>query len=309
MKLELDTVAVVGGVNIDIGGRPHKALVERDSNPGRIGASVGGVGRNIAHDLCLMGTPTVLLTAYGNDRYAEMIEGSCAAAGIDLSRARRVPGAYSPCYLFITDERGDMRLAVSDMEVCREISPAYLAENRAFLDGAGAVVLDANVPEESIRWLAENCAAPLFADPVSVAKAIRLRSVLHRLHTLKPNRQEAELLSGVSTHTPAGVRAAAEKLCAMGVREVFISLGEEGVLACAGGESVLVPAFPAQVKNTTGAGDALMAALVRGYLDGGELADRARFACAAASICTESSRAVNPRLSKEAIIKRMNTGE
>ena len=51
---------------------------------------------------------------------------------------------------------------------------------------------------ESIAWLAENCPVPIFADPVSTAKAVKLRPVLGRLHTLKPNRIEAELLSGVS---------------------------------------------------------------------------------------------------------------
>ena len=42
-------VAVVGGVNIDIGGQPFRPLIPQDSNPGRVSVSLGGVGRNIAH--------------------------------------------------------------------------------------------------------------------------------------------------------------------------------------------------------------------------------------------------------------------
>ena len=48
-------VTVVGGMNMDIGGRPNKKLVGKDSNPGTVRMSPGGVGRNIAHNMSLMG--------------------------------------------------------------------------------------------------------------------------------------------------------------------------------------------------------------------------------------------------------------
>ena len=47
--------AVVGGVNVDIGGQSYAPLVARDSNPGRVRISLGGVGRNIAHNMSLLG--------------------------------------------------------------------------------------------------------------------------------------------------------------------------------------------------------------------------------------------------------------
>ena len=59
-------VVVVGGVNIDIGGQSFSSLVTADSNPGRISMSLGGVGRNIAHNLSLLGTDVRLLTAFGD---------------------------------------------------------------------------------------------------------------------------------------------------------------------------------------------------------------------------------------------------
>ena len=47
---------VIGGVNIDIGGHSFQPLIPADSNPGKISVSLGGVGRNIAHNLSLLGT-------------------------------------------------------------------------------------------------------------------------------------------------------------------------------------------------------------------------------------------------------------
>ena len=47
-------VVVVGAVNIDIAGMPFRRLVSKDSNPGTVHMSLGGVGRNIAHNLALL---------------------------------------------------------------------------------------------------------------------------------------------------------------------------------------------------------------------------------------------------------------
>ena len=118
---------VVGGVNMDIGGRSHAPLVAADSNPGTVTMSLGGVGRNIAHNLSLLGTDVRLLTAYGDDLNGERVAASCSELGIDLSRALKVAGGATSTYLYLTDDRGEMALAVSDMEICKKITPAYLA--------------------------------------------------------------------------------------------------------------------------------------------------------------------------------------
>ena len=83
-------VAVVGGVNIDIGGRSAAPLIPKDSNPGTVTTSLGGVGRNIAHNMTLLGVDVRMLTAFGDDDYARLIESSCANLGIDISHARKV---------------------------------------------------------------------------------------------------------------------------------------------------------------------------------------------------------------------------
>ena len=57
--------AVVGGVNMDIGGQSYAPLIAGDSNPGRVQMSLGGVGRNIAHNMALLGLDVRLLTAFG----------------------------------------------------------------------------------------------------------------------------------------------------------------------------------------------------------------------------------------------------
>ena len=162
---------VVGGVNVDIGGKSFAPLISADSNPGTVKISLGGVGRNIAHNLSLLGTDVRMLTAFGDDLHGQRIAASCAELGIDASHARRITGGTTSTYLYLTDEHGEMALAVSDMEICKKITPTYLAGNLSLLQNAQLIIADANIPQESLVYLAENCTAPLFCDPVSTTKA------------------------------------------------------------------------------------------------------------------------------------------
>ena len=118
--------AVVGGVNIDIGGQSFQPLILSDSNPGRVRTSPGGVGRNIAHNLRLLGLPVRLIAAFGEDLYADVIRRSCREIGIDTEDAVTVPGEATSTYLYLADHTGEMHLAVSDMEICRFLTPDAL---------------------------------------------------------------------------------------------------------------------------------------------------------------------------------------
>ena len=298
-------IAVVGGVNIDIGGRSDAPLVAGDSNPGRIRSSLGGVGRNIAHNLALLGAKVRLITALGADDGAKRIEASCADLGIDLTDSLYVPDGATSTYLFLADSNGDMALAMNDMAIYEQLTPTFLETKLAALNAAALVVLDTNLSAESIRYLGEHCTAPLFADPVSAAKAGKLEPVLGRLHTLKPNRMEAELLSGVTVTDEASLYRAADTLLAAGLQRVFISLGADGVLAADHERKVHLHNLPARMVNTTGCGDAFMAALVWAYLEGMTLRDTALAGLAAGSIAMESSQTINPALSASAVQSRM----
>lgn len=297
---------VVGGVNVDIGGRAFAPLVEADSNPGQVSVSLGGVGRNIAHNMSLLGLDVRLLTAYGDDLHGQRVAASCSELGIDLSHALLISGGTTSTYLYLADPAGEMALAVSDMSICEKITPAYLASNLTILQNAQVIVADTNIPAEALQYLAENVTVPLFVDPVSTAKAEKLRPILHRIHTLKPNRLEAELLSGVQIKSREDVEKAADALTRLGVHRMFISLGAEGVYAAMGAQKLWLPNIPGQMVNTTGCGDAFMAALVWAYLEGSDLETTARAGLAAGSIALESAETINPQMSALALKKRMN---
>ena len=287
-------IAVVGGINADICGTPSGRLILRDSNPGHVSVTPGGVGRNIAHNLRLLGHEVQLMSIVGNDEYGHMLRRSCEELGIDTQMLCCRPDGYrTSTYLYVTDENGDMQTAVSDMVIMSLLGPDLIRRWLHLLNSAAAVVIDANLEPEAFAYIAANVGAPLYADPVSTVKAEHLAAVLPRLQCLKPNALEAEKLTG--EHDP---EKAAKALIRAGVKRVFLSMGAQGMLAAEGDRLLYRPCEQARVINTTGAGDAVTAALTWAGVHGMDLEDTLRFALRAGALTTECAGTTNPRLAE-----------
>jgi pseudouridine kinase len=299
---ESDYVCVVGGANVDIEGSAPGRLLFGDSNPGTIVRSPGGVGRNIAENLARLEVPTRLITALGRDHNGTWLHDQTEGAGVDLADSVWSESAPTAAYLSVIDGSGEMAVAVNDMAVMDALDAAALDARREALVHAAAVVVDCNLASESIGHIAGIVTGrPLFVDPVSSAKAGRVVPHLESVHTLKPNRTEAALLSGVDISGKRSLKAAAEALLGAGVQQVVISLGAEGVLfADAETSGTLIPS-PQAVASVTGAGDALMAGLVHAHLADLPIEEAVRFALSAAVVTAASASPVATDFSAEII--------
>ncbi|MDD3921556.1 MAG: carbohydrate kinase family protein [Eubacteriales bacterium] len=286
--MEQKSAIVIGGMNMDIIGKPKNALLLRESNIGSITLRPGGVGRNIAHGLAALGVPVELITPLGRDAFAPALIADCAKGGVGLSYAVQMD-APSGAYLCLHDEAGDMLSAVNEMAAMEQFLPNCLPQFAEALQDAPMIVLDANVPEEMLLSIAQCTAAPLVLDPVSAVKAPRALPILRRLLAIKPNHYEAEALTGIPCEDMDGVTRAANWLLDAGVERVFLSLSGDGVYyADAFDHHGVVPAYhvPHDGMDCTGAGDAMTAALVYGLQNGASTEDCAKLGCAAAALQT-----------------------
>ena len=127
-----------------------------------------------------------------------------------------------------------------------------------------------------------------------------LLPVLDKLTALKPNRMEAELLSGVTIRDEADVQKAAKVLLDKGVQQVYISLGSDGLYAeDQAGRHVRLPCPKVQVVNATGGGDAMAAALAACIAHGKPLAECARKAAGAGALACTAAETIHPGMSWE----------
>ena len=131
---------VIGAANIDIGGTPYKPLIPGDSNPGVIKMSYGGVARNIAHNLTMLGVDVEFVTAAGDDPLGMEMLKRCEGTGMDTSLSIVVPGGSSSVYLFINDEKGEMDLALSHVDIVKNITPEYIESISDVINSAAVVV-------------------------------------------------------------------------------------------------------------------------------------------------------------------------
>jgi pseudouridine kinase len=261
-----DLITVIGGVNMDISAALTAPFVPADSVPGQVRLGCGGVARNIAHNLRLMGHPVRLVSAFGGETFGEMCWHECQAIGLDLSLSERCDGMRNGLYLCVNDQTGDMIAAVADTDIVGCITPAFLEARIDAINASALVLADTNISTEALQYLIDHCTALLMVDTVSTAKAPRIikalqQSQVHRLHALKLNLQEAKAVTGCAT-----AQDAATSLTAMGVHEVYITLGSDGVYVSDGTRHEHLKAIPSRVINTTGAGDAFIAGVAHAQM-------------------------------------------
>lgn len=303
-------ITVFGAANMDICGTPNGPLLRRDSNPGVIRTALGGVGRNIAHNLTLLGSRVKFISAFGDDVYGRQILDGCNALGIDTRECFIARDGRTSTYLYITGPDGEMELAVNDMDIYRRVTPEFIAGRAHLLRDSQLVIVDANLPEATIEAICRHSTRPVFAEPVSCAKAPRLRRALDAIHTVTPNLQEAEVLTGrrIDADDADSLRAAADALLAAGVQQVIITLGAKGCFFTDGTVARTLPALPTRMVNGNGAGDALLAGFAAGFSRGLPLEESVRLGMAAASITLETTLTNNPELSFEAMARRAALG-
>ena len=276
-------VCVIGGANVDITATSRAPFVARDSNPGTVRLSFGGVGRNIAHNLAMLGDEVCFVTRFGGDAFGQMLQVSCREIGMDISLCETCPTLPSACFASINNCDGHMVGGVADMVVTESISTDWLAVRIDAINTADAVVADTNLLPETLAWLIDHITVPFYVDAVSGPKAVRLSKALEissrkRLYAFKCNALEAEALASVTGYTRR-----------------FVTRGAEGLEVTAEDISMLFPALPCTVRNTIGGGDALLAGIVHAGPDA-SIEEAARIGLLCARCAVESEAAVNKEL-------------
>ncbi len=251
-------IVVIGGANIDISATTAVPFVARDSNPGSVRVSPGGVGRNIAHNLALLGHEVSLATVFGEDGFGRILKESCKALRINTSLCETVRGARNACFVSLNGSDGELLGGVADMAVTGLMTPEWLEARLPQINSADVVVADANLSAESLAFLVGSCIPPLYIDAVSSAKVNRMKEALlvsnplgDSVFAIKCNRMEADTL-GVH----GGVFDSK-------VKRIYVSMGSEGVVVRQDGEETQIPGLAVTgIINTTGAGDALFAGII-----------------------------------------------
>jgi pseudouridine kinase len=314
-----NAVVVIGGANVDVKVRSLAPVQHRTSNPGTSTTTSGGVGRNIAENLARLGTPTHLIAAVGRDPAGERLLSDTRAAGVRVDHVHR--GTHpTGTYTAVLDADGDLVVAVADMAATDSLTPQDIRHGRELIANASMLILDGNLPAHVLAYaldIAQAAGVPSVIDPVSAPKAALLAPLITRerpVFAITPNRDEL-----VAITEEEDVIAAAAVLHERGVRHAWIRLGARGSLLSTANDvrtgrtghgghpgHTFLTAPPADVRDVTGAGDAMLGAFVHALLAGSDVVEAARYGHAAAALTVASTATVRPDLTPRLIEDALN---
>ena len=217
----------------------------------------------------------------GEDAEAQAMRQALALEGVDASGLHTVPGARSSHAAVIVDAQGQ-RLVVPFHDPQVDASPHWLPLQQ--LAQTDLLHCDVRWPEGAQAALQ---AARARGVPTMVDGDVASQDVLQRLMPLA----DYAVFSDAGLRVYTGIADVPEALLTVAAqghsRHVGASCGEDGYFWVQDGRIAHAPALKVTVVDTLAAGDVFHGALALAILEGQEMAQAARFACAAASLkCT-----------------------
>lgn len=300
-------ISIIGASMVDIIGRSYDSIINKDSNPGFINISAGGVSRNISENLARLQVPVNFITALGMDGLSQIIVDSCVSVGIDVSHSFRFEDKVSNTYMAILDEQGDLSLALSDTTTLDALPIQHLKEKHDIINQGQLIVIDASLTQEAVHYILENHPhKPVYLDPVSIGKSKHIKSLIHRFYMLKCNVLEAQYLSDRRIEVEHDFYDVANYFHQIGIKQVVITRGPKGIFYSLDQQQGFYHHRTVEVLNATGAGDAFLAGWIYAELAELSLMNKIRFASEVAAFSLESRFTVSPKVSVESIMKGIN---
>ena len=290
----------IGASNVDVYGKSRIPLREHYDHPADIVSSIGGVMHNIIVNYTRLLGKAKMITALGDDSYGRMILEDFRENGIDTSESLQVKGKSSGVFIQIQDENNDMHMAICDMSILENITPDFIFSKQKLLANANLVVIDPSLSDETIQTIIEVCrdVTPIYIDPISDNFAAKLRPYVKDFELIKPNRGELASLTGMDTSSRPAIEKAGKSLLDQGLKKLVVSMSQDGILYM-DQERTICRRFKEEkhMVNASGAGDALMAAILYGETYGLDIDETVDYALAAGIAAVRSATTINENMS------------
>lgn len=287
------TVVVVGAINVDF-----VVAAPRLPGPGEtvVGDGVqrhgGGKGANAAVAAARSGATVRLVGAVGADPIGAAALTELRADGVDTDDVVVLDDVPTGVALIVVDDRGENQIAVGAGANAALTPEQVRTALRHALPTAGCVLVSTEIPGPSVAAAVEaaiRAGVRCVLNPAPVVPVVT--DLLELGPVLTPNRSECRDLAALlgadpttdeTDPVPPGARAVAARSAA----PVVVTLGGEGavLLPTPDDESVGVPAIPATVRDTTGAGDTVNGVLAARLAAGDDVVTAVRLATTAASL-------------------------
>lgn len=232
----------------------------------------GGAPANVLACAAKLGQSTAFIGKIGTDMQGDFLEKTLQLAGIHTEGLIHDENFFTTMAFVTLTESGERSFAFArkpgaDTLLRQEDLNLSMIQNSKIFHFGSLSLTDSPARETTHYAIAEARTAgcvisydpnyrPLLWKSRELA-AEQMRSVLPSVDMIKLSDEETELLTD-----DADPKAAAETLLQAGVKIAAVTLGKEGVYVASKNGSVLIPGFPVETVDTTGAGDAFWGAFL-----------------------------------------------
>jgi len=295
-----DYILTIGSSMLDIIGITPNCDSMKGCHPGTVKITFGGVGRNIVENLLRIKVPTQFISVFGEDSLGQEMKQELLHLGCDLTHSMIV-NHHSSAFMAMMNQNQEIVSSIADSEIMKYLTLDYLKTKETVIKDAQYVVFASNDYDLFGQFISHYKDIKMIVDPVSSLKAKQIKHLLPYFHTIKPNQEEAEVLCGFPLKTNQDIQKAGNYFIALGIKNVFITLGSEGLYYTNGIEKGLLKVENVDIKNTIGAGDAFVAGICFGYLNQLSLKETAQFAYSMSLISCSSENAVSKDLNLDVV--------
>jgi ribokinase len=273
-------ILVVGSLNMDLVVKaPRHPQMGETILGGTFATFPGGKGANQAVAAARMGARVSMVGRVGQDSFGKELLRVANQDGIDTSNVSLDDQEATGIALITVDTQGRNTIVVAS-GANLALTPAHLHQATAAFNLADVLVTQLENPLNTVAEAISLAAQAGLQVILNPAPAQPLNAdLLAKVDYLIPNEREAMQISGTET-----LEAAIDKLQANGVRNLIITLGEQGVLVITQDLHQHIPAYTVQAVDTVAAGDAFVGAFAAGLAEGMEPAQAVRLGNAAAAI-------------------------
>lgn len=264
-------IVVIGSANADLVVQVDRRPIGGETVKGSDLVVVpGGKGANQAAAAAMLGGDVWFIGCVGRDTHGELLRNSLVHAGVNVSgivEAETTPTGSAVVMLTPDGENSIVVMPGSN----RLVNPEMLREAESVWADARLVVMQLEVPMESVEFMASECRRRGIRFLLNAGPAAPLKDeVLAACDPLVVNESEAAFLLGEPLS--ADPLDLAQRLLATGPKSLVLTLGSAGSLAVTSLGTIRQPAQRVRAVDTTGAGDAFVGGLATVLAAGGDLA-------------------------------------
>ena len=311
-------VVVVGCAYVDMAAKCAQVPTAGQTSAGTaLSWTATGPGVNQAIEAALCGCDVHLVSKVGSCPFGAMIKSVLQQFGVNTDFVFSASAKNTGVILTLVDTEGENACVRYD-GANAALVPQDIEAAEETIAGADVCLIHARLPKESVVKAINTAklhGIKVILDPAGVlgpsspGVEVSLPPEYFSVDVLIPNLYEAALISERSSANIRTAKMVGSDLVARGARAVVITMGRRGCMVVDRDNADHVPAFPIDLVDHTGTGDAFAGALAASLAVGDDLRKAVKFASAAGALACTKFGSVDAMPTKAEIIELIQKQE